>query len=299
MATKPTKRKIIPVIDPAILQALRDSIVAVPRESIDGLVDTIHKQDAVELMQRIPDESVELVFTDEPFAIQKSVIVFNCRTDMGRDLAWDLDTPAHLRIPWVYEAFRILKPGGSLLNWFTAEWATSLRDVCVNAGFEWKASIFWCKTNSAPQVRKQNYRSSHECLFWAAKGPIKDHFNFGPQQEMKNWLAETVCPYCHAAHPAFHSNHYSEPAWWTEFSGLCNDRDRQHPTQKPEWAISKYMMIHSNQGDIIVDPFCGSGIIPYVAQRLGRHYIASDSDERWYEYSTRQLSAEQVSIYGG
>jgi len=285
--------------DPEILANLRDLSAQVTREPrhIDELCYKVFNQDVVEFMAEIPDESVDMLFTDEPFGAAKTVISFSTRKDMDTNFVWDQDVPSCMLIPWVHEAYRILKPGGALLNCGFPEWATLFKDVCLDAGFLWKATIVQIISNPRPQVRKRNFRSSHYNLWWASKDVPKT-FNFGEQQEMRNWQGETICPACESSVPMIFSNKYTWPEWvnsarqiptiWADSSPL-SEPNSTHPTKKPMWLAYKYIGVFTNPGDIVVDPFCGGGTFPYMAACMGRRPIANDKLKEWKDFTESRL----------
>jgi len=295
----------IPITDTAITDALRNGVVVVPRAAIEQLVNTVHNLDATEFLGMFPDNSIDMIFTDEPYSVQPTVYVFNARKNMSSEFEWDKDLPASIATPWIYEAARTLKQGGHLLTFCIAEWITAIRDIGRDSGMRYRAAIPWIKTNPSPSVRRVNYRSAWEVLMWFQKGD-SGTFNFQEQQEMRNWLVETTCPNCGCEHPLIQSNQYLFPEWQSdmvwhafEISGLSNDRGRAHPTQKPEWLATKFITIHTNPGELLVDPFCGSGTIPYVARCMGRNAVANDASPEWAKHTEERMEHIETSIIGG
>jgi DNA modification methylase len=119
---------------------------------------------------------------------------------------------------------------------------------------------------------------------------------------MINFLIENVCPNCGASFPVILSNKYSHPEWfeevenWFEVSSLTNKKST-HPTEKPEWLITKFLSIYSNKGGLVVDCFGGSGSSSVVANRLGRIWSTNDKTPEWYEYIKARMSS-QVQSFG-
>jgi DNA modification methylase len=255
------------IINPNILMRLRTMQRMLPtrRYHIGEMAYGVYNYDACRFLSRFPDESVDLIFTDEPFGCAHTKIEVKGRKSPLLDTMfdWDEDMPLSLLIPWVYEAYRVLKPGGALLNCGFPEWATGYRDVCRDAGFYWKATVAQIISNPRPQARKANFRSSHYNLWWASKGKPKT-FNFQEQQEMRNWQGETICPSCQLSVPMVFSNQYDWPEWifsarelgtiWTDI-GPLGGAQSNHPTKKPEWLAYKYINIFTEEGDVVVDPF--------------------------------------------
>lgn len=301
-------KKQITTTDPRILKSLRDAWEEIERPAekhIGELAYKVGNQDAVKFIAKVPNDSVDLIFTDEPFGVAKTLIEFPDRGAMDTNFKWDLEVPSSMLIPWVLEAHRVLKPGGALVNCGFSEWSTLYKDICLDAGFLWKATVRILISNPRPQVRKRNFRSSHYDLWWVSKGVPKT-FNFMEQQAMRNWIGEVKCPSCMSLVPMVTSNQYDWPEWifstkevngiWSEIGPLTNDPGRAHPTQKPEWLAAKYILVLSNENDIVLDPFCGSGTFPYVAACLGRHPIANDMTRKWKKFTESRLETIQHTM---
>jgi DNA modification methylase len=287
--------------------------------------DTVHNLDCIELLGQIPDSSVDLVLTDEPYGTAPTRLNLKAKNDITTDFEWDRikelpevykdllfgsgpespRLPMHLLNEWVFEAYRVLKPTGLLVNFGQGETITSFKDVCRFAGFTWRASIPWLKTNTAPHFRKANFRSGHETIFFASKGKTKGEWNFMEQQEMVNFIIDQICPNCNTSFPVIFSNNYDKPKWFEnvdwqmegfEISAMTNKKT-DHPTEKPEWLISKLMQIMSNKGDIVVDPFIGKGTVASVAKKLGRRYIVNDLNTEYAEYVRGRLLSQANSLF--
>lgn len=300
--SNPQGKEQIITTNPAILANLRSMVTPVDRKELNE-IQRVNQMDAVQFLSMFPDESVDLVLTDEPFGSAKTFIEVEGRDSpvMDTDFDWDTDMPASALMPWVLESYRILKPGGGIINCGFSEWGTLFKDICLDAGFYWKATIRVIVSNPRPQVRKRNYRNGHYDIWWASKG-VPGTFNFLEQQEMRNWIGETTCPNCGSGVPMVISNAYDVPGWifnaktvpgiWSEFGPLTQD-NREHPTQKSEWLAVKILSIHTNSGDVVVDPFCGSGTFGYIAKCLGRTSYNNDKEEKWSRYTQERLSALQ------
>lgn len=305
----------------------QQQVLLLETEYVTDLLDTVHNLDACDFLRLIPDGSVDFVFTDEPFGVAPTRLNLKARSDITTDFKWDKITdlpdlykellygtgpeeprlPLHLLNEWVFEAYRILKPTGLMVNFGSAEFIGSFRDVCRLAGFTWRASIPWLKVNTAPHFRKANFRSGFETIFFASKGKTKGEWNFQEQQEMVNFIIDQICPNCKTSFPVIFSNHYDNPRWFenvdwqvTDFSqfeiSAMTNKKTNHPTEKPEWLISKLMQIMSNKGDIVVDPFVGMGTTASVAKKLGRRYIVNDLDADYAEYVRGRLRNQANSL---
>lgn len=312
-----------------ILNHLKTKYEAAQRSAvpIEQLINTVHNLDGCDFLRLIPDSSIDFIMTDEPYGVAPTRLNLKARSDITTDFAWDKigelpeiykdllhgngpeepRLPAHLLNEWVFEAFRILKPTGLLVNFGQAEFIGSFKDICRYVGFTWRASIPWLKTNVAPHFRKSNFRSGHETIFFASKGRTKNVINFMQQQEMINYIIDQICPNCKTSFPIVFSNNYDNPAWFenvdweiTDFSqfeiSAMTNKKTLHPTEKPQWLISKYMQIMSNKDSIVVDPFVGMGTTASVAKLLQRRYIVNDLDPEYAQFVTKRLANQAFSL---
>ena len=206
-------------------------------------INKIHLMDALEFLKSLDEKSVDLVLTDPPYAIKwKQQIELHGRKvmyhkfdELAGDGGWDKVDIKQLYLDLFKEFDRVVKDNGSVLIFVRNEWIT----YCLEAGkqfhFDVKASLYWEKNNPIPQVRKKNYLSSVETVVWLARWNedfCDFTFNFKKQKEMKNFIRLPLC------------------------QGL---ERTEHPTQKPLTLIKFLLEVHSNKGDLIIDPFVGSG----------------------------------------
>lgn len=288
------------VIDKQILRKLNKALKALGQPSPDipfeMLVDSIHALDCMSFLRLFPNSSVDIVFTDEPYGVQSSVVTHDTGRIITTEFDWDEDLPYHLVSPWVYEAARILKPGGILMNFGIASWNTTFEGICIDAGLTFRAHNIWFKTNPPPRIRKGGFRSAHEMLWIASKGTLKDRLIHN-QLDLINYNISIVCPEC------YHHYQVSEnQAEWPDeelatFGPFKHHSHRiGHETEKPDFILLKYLKLAGKLGDIVVDPFMGSGGIPYLASCLGMHYIANDIDPKWKKIVERRLTTIQEEL---
>lgn len=312
----------ITLIDRKVLNYIKSlhSTSKLERVKLDKLVGRVYNIDATRYLEQFPDNSVKLILTDEPYGQASTRLNLKERSDITTDFEWgktpelpqeiygDLIVsgtenrlPTSLYTPWVFEAARVLKePGGILVNFGMAEFTGFFRDLCVHAGLTWRASGPWIKTNVAPHFRRNNLRSAHETFFIASKGVTKGYINFLEQQEMVNFIMDTICPNCNTEYPLVFSNNYQHPEWFGDvpwfISSLNSKKATKHETEKPEWLLTKFIKIFSNTDDLVIDPFCGSGSTLVVANRLGRKWSGNDLSKKWSSVSEKRMSS-QIEVF--
>lgn len=239
--------------------------------SIENIVDKIFREDCLKFIKDIPDKSIDLVFTDPPYNLEwkQSIELHGRKALYGHKVEterWDnLDIKELYKI--LFKEFdRIVKFNGSVIMFVRSEYITYAVDSAKENNFDNKATIIWHKTNPIPQIRKKNYLSSIETILWVARfGEDKCPFtfNFKLQKEMHNFIEMPLCG--------------------------GNERT-EHPTQKPLALIRHFMEIHSNQDDIVFDPFMGSGTTCEAAKETGRRYIGVEISPIYFEIAKRRLA---------
>lgn len=226
--------------------------------------------DFMNVLPQIPDNSIDLCLTDAPYELDwRQSINFKNRKSMfhhkNETKKWD--TGVKELYPLLFkELDRIVKYNGSVLIFTRSEYITYAVDAAKANNFDNKATIVWHKTNPIPQIRKKNYLSSIEMILWVARYAEKKcpfTFNFKTQNEMHNFIEMPIC------------------------SG--NERT-SHPTQKPLKLIQYLLQVHSNEGDLILDPFAGSCTTAVASRSLKRDFINVEISPEYCEMGKKRLS---------
>lgn len=227
----------------------------------------------LEKFKDIADKSIDLVFTDPPYELDwKEPIKFKERKDMlhhtEQTKKWDNVLELY---PILFKEFdRVVKDSGSILMFIRSEHISYPIEWAKKNNFEHKATIVWHKPNPCPQVRKRNYLSSFETVIWEARfseDKIKFTFNFKRQNEMHNFIEMPLCG--------------------------GNERT-EHPTQKPLKLMKHFLEIHSNENDLIFDPFFGSGTTAVACKLLDRNFIGFEISEKYYALAQERLNKTEV-----
>lgn len=209
----------------------------------------IKNMDALEFISGLEDESIDLVLTDPPYNISKD----NNFKTMGRtgiDFGeWDKDFDL---FSWLKLAHKALKKGGSLIVFNDWKNIGEIAKVAEKMGFDIKDLIRWEKTNPMPRNRDRRYITDFELAVWLVKKGGKWTFNR-------------------------QNNTYDRPKFqYPAPSG----KERIHPTQKPVPLLEEILQRHTNEGDLVVDPFAGSGSTAIACINQGRNYIINDIDSK-------------------
>lgn len=246
--------------------------------------NVIHQGDCVEIMNALTPGSVDMVFADPPYNLQ-----------LGGDLkrpdesavdavtdAWDKfdDLKAYddFTANWLSAARQALKPDGTL--WVIGSYHNIFRvgTILQDLGFWILNDVIWRKANPMPNFRGRRFCNAHETLIWAARGKESRYrFNYETLKAMNEDLqmrSDWFIPLC------------------TGGERLKDDAgEKVHPTQKPESLLFRILMSSTLPGDLVLDPFFGTGTTGAAARKLNRDYIGIERETRYIEAAQKRLAA--------
>ncbi len=246
-------------------------------------LDQIIRDDCIAAMASLPDACIDMVFADPPYNLQLGGDLF--RPEGGRvdavDNDWDkFDTFAAydaFTAAWLAEARRILKPNGTL--WVIGSYHNIFRvgSRLQDAGFWILNDVVWCKTNPMPNFKGTRFTNAHETLIWASRDEgSKYTFNYRAMKSLNDELQMR--------------SDWSFP--------ICGGQERikrggtkAHPTQKPEALLYRILLACTKAGDVVLDPFFGTGTTGAVARRLGRHWIGIERDATYVDVAQERIAA--------
>ena len=253
--------------------------------SAGGFSDTIIEGDCLAALARLPAASVDLVFADPPYNLQLAGELHrpdNSRVD-GVEEAWDkfADFAAYDRFTgeWLAACRRVLKPAGAL--WVIGSYHNIFRigAALQDLGFWILNDVIWRKSNPMPNFRGRRFTNAHETMIWAARDEKAKGYTFNYEalkaanedvQARSDWLI----PLCTG-----------------EERLKGKDGKKVHPTQKPEQLLARVLLSSSKPGDLVIDPFNGTGTTGAVAKRLGRRYIGFERDEEYARAANARIGA--------
>jgi modification methylase len=236
-----------------------------------GTWDCILEGDCIEMLGTLPDGCADLVFADPPYNLQLGGDLLrpnNTRVD-GVNHAWDRfdDFAAYDRFTrgWLWECRRVLKPDGALWVIGTYHNIFRLGSALQDLGFWLLNDIVWLKTNPMPNFKGTRFTNAHETLIWAARSQnSRPVFNYNSLKAFNDDLqmrSDWLIPIC------------SGP------ERLRDDGGRKaHPTQKPEALLKRVLLASTRPGDLVIDPFFGTGTTGAAAKALGRYFIGIERD---------------------
>jgi modification methylase len=247
--------------------------------------DTILVGDCIAEMMRLPEASVDLVFADPPYNLQLEGAL--SRPDQsvvdGVDDAWDkfadfAEYDAFTR-DWLTAARRLMKPSATIVVIGSYHNIFRVGAILQDLGFWILNDIVWRKANPMPNFRGRRFTNAHETMIWAARDAQAKAYTFNYEilkagNEDVQVRSDWFLPICTGA------------------ERLKDEAGRKtHPTQKPEALLMRVLLAASNPGDLVLDPFFGSGTTGVAARRLRRSFIGLERDPTYADVARRRIDA--------
>ena len=247
-------------------------------------LDTILQGDCIAEMARLPDKSVDMIFADPPYNLQLGGDLFRpegSRVDAVDD-EWDkfesLAAYDGFTRDWLEQARRILKDDGTI--WVIGSYHNIYRvgSLLQDADFWILNDIVWRKSNPMPNFRGTRFTNAHETLIWCAKDEKARYtFNYRAMKAMNDDLqmrSDWLLPIC---------------AGSERVKG--DDGSKAHPTQKPEALLYRILLACTKPGDVVLDPFFGTGTTGAVARRLGRRWIGIEKETSYVKVARERIAS--------
>jgi len=253
-----------------------------PTGGVSLPLNQILSGDCIDVMNSLPAESVDLVFADPPYNLQLKGDLHrpdNSKVDAVDD-DWDkfdsFKVYDEFSRAWLKAAQRILKPNGAI--WVIGSYHNIFRvGTCLqDAGFWILNDVVWRKSNPMPNFRGARLTNAHETMIWAGKSEkARPTFNYEALKALNDGVqmrSDWVLPICNG------------------HERLKNENgDKAHPTQKPESLLHRVLIGSTNVGDVVLDPFFGTGTTGAVAKKLGRDYIGIEREEAYRKVAAKRL----------
>lgn len=246
-------------------------------------INTILSGDCIEVMRSLPEESIDLIFADPPYNLQLKGDLHrpdNSRVDAVDDhwdqfsnfAAYDAFTQ-----DWLRAARRLLKPDGAI--WVIGSYHNIFRvgAALQDAGYWILNDVVWRKSNPMPNFRGKRFTNAHETMIWASKREgAKYTFNYEALKALNEGIqmrSDWVLPICNGGERLKDAN-----------------GEKAHPTQKPMSLLHRVLVGSTRPGDVVLDPFFGTGTTGAVAKMLGRDWIGIEREESYREVATKRIA---------
>lgn len=248
-------------------------------QSVDGRAALL-MGDCLDVLDTIPENSIDCIWTDPPYLLSNGgTTCFSGRMVAVEKGDWDrsngIDADHLFNLEWIRRCHRVLAPGGTIWISGTIHVYLSVGMALLQSGFRILNDIIWEKPAPPPNLGCRCFTHSTETILWATKVArgARHVFNYRDMKtlncgrQMKNvWRIGT-------------------PADWEKTLG-------KHPTQKPVALVERCLLAATHEGQVVLDPFTGSGTTGVAALRLRRGFLGIERDERFFELAKRRVQAE-------
>ncbi len=251
---------------------------------MEAYIDQILQGDCLKLFRQIPDNSVDVTFADPPFNLKKK---YNSTRD-----SLELEEYLHWCEQWIFEMVRVTKATGSIFVHNIPKWLTYYTSF-LNKLADFKHWISW-DAPTAPMGK--TLQPAHYGILFYAKDAKQNKF-----REIR--YPHKRCRKCHYLHKDYGGKKASLHPFgplvsdsWTDIHRIKHNKYRdKHPCQLPIHLLERIILMSTDEDDIVLDPFLGTGTTAIAAKRLGRHYIGFELDETYATIASNKLKQESAN----
>ncbi len=237
--------------------------------------------DCIEHLAKLPEGSIDLIFADPPYNLQLTGDLWrpNLTKVDAVDDEWDqfesLEAYDRFSRDWLSACRRVLKPDGTLWVIGTYHNIYRLGAIIQELGFWILNDVLWIKSNPMPNFRAVRFTNAHETLIWSAKSKGSkytfNHHAMKPFNRGKQMRSDWELPLC------------------TGRERLKIEGRKAHPTQKPEALLYRILLASSNPGEVVLDPFFGTGTTGAVAKKLHREWIGIEREATYVDIAQKRI----------
>ena len=232
--------------------------------------------DIFKAIKKFEDKSIDMIFADSPYFLSGNGITCSggkmVSVNKGEwDKTLSIKEKHKFNKKWIKECYRILKDNGTIWISGTLHNIYSIGMALEEEGFKIINNITWQKTNPPPNLACKTFTHSTETILWARKDlkNVKYTFNYTLMKKINN-------------------NKQMKDVWTTSLTKPSEKKCGKHPTQKPLEILDRIILASTKEGDLILDPFCGSSTTGISAVGLSRRYIGIDNEKKYIELSIRR-----------
>lgn len=238
--------------------------------------------DCLEILPQLPEKSVDLVFADPPYNLQlsKKQLKVGKRIVNGVKEDWDkfksFQEYDEFTYAWLSECKRVLKDNGTL--WVMGSYHNIFRvgKILQDLDYWILNDVIWIKNNPMPNFLGTRFCNAHETLIWTAKSKSSKYtFNYQLMKQFndgKQMRSDWYIPICRGK------------------ERIKVDGKKAHPTQKPEQLLRRVILASTKEGDIVLDPFCGTGTTLKVAKELNRNFIGIEKKDIYVKVVSNRIA---------
>jgi len=234
------------------------------------------KGDCIDILNQARENSVDMIFADPPYFLSNGGITCHAGKMVSVNKGkWDkskgVEENHKFNLEWLKACQRVLKPDGTIWISGTTHIIYSIGFAMQELGYKVLNDIVWYKRNAPPNLSCRYFTHSTEIVLWAAKSAKSRHyFNYELMKEMNQ-------------------GKQMRNVWEISAPFAEEKRFGKHPTQKPVELLTRIILASTKEGDLVLDPFCGSSTTGVSAVLLNRKYVGVDLEEEYLELSKKRL----------
>lgn len=250
-----------------------------------GVLNKVIHGDAVEVLKGLPEGSMDMVFADPPYNLQlkegKKLIRWNRTVVDGVKEDWDrfdsFEDYDRFTEAWLGAVRRVMRPHATIWAIGTYHNIYRIGKAMQDLGFWVLNDVIWLKTNPVPNFLKVRFTNATETLIWAVRDRMDKKYYFDKVLAKKFGIGKVG------------ANVWEIPLCIGKERLKDTDGVKLHSTQKPERLLERVIQISSKEGDVVLDPFGGTGTTASVAKRLGRNFLTIERNARYIPYIEARL----------
>jgi len=251
--------------------------------------NVIYKGDCIKILnEKVDEKTVDLIFADPPYNLSGNGLKWEGNKTGGDwymvNEEWDkMSTPEYLQFTrqWLGASDRVLKDKGSIYVACSYHNIAEIMIVLKQLDYKINNVITWYKTNAMPNMTRRVFTHSTEFVIWAVKGSgwkfnYEEIKEINPERQKDGKLKQM-------------RDLWEMPLVQGKERLRGKENKALHPTQKPEEMLKRIILASSDKGDIVLDPFLGSGTTAFVAKKYGRKWIGIDKEQKYVDASLKRL----------
>jgi len=232
--------------------------------------------DSLSILKKLPQKSIDMIFADPPYFLSSDGITCSGGKMVSVNKGeWDkkigIEEKHKFNRKWIKLCYKVLKDNGTIWISGTLHNIYSIGMALEQEGFKIINNITWKKLNPPPNISCRYFVHSTETILWARKDikRVRHKFNYDLMREMNG-------------------NKQAKDVWETSLTKPSEKKCGKHPTQKPIAILEKLILASTDEGDLILDPFNGSGTTGIVAASLNRKYIGIELEKKYLDLTIKR-----------
>jgi site-specific DNA-methyltransferase (adenine-specific) len=245
------------------------------------------KGDSFKIMSELKPGTFDFIFADPPYLLSNNGLSVKSgkqvsvnKGDWDKSQGFDADLDFHLK--WIALAKDLLSANGTLAISGTRHSIYKCGIALEMLGFRILNEIIWFKPNGAPNLTGRNFAESHETIIWASKSKTAKHtFNY-----------EAMKVYDQSGDKLKAEGKQMRDVWSIPTTPMREKEHGKHPTQKPLELLERLVLACSNEGDLVLDPFCGSGTTGVASVKHNRRFVGIEKDPEYCRLTTKRITGQ-------